>query len=295
MNWRTCALSALIVSSVLAARPALAADQLAPPYGDVWGREIPGTVRYLAVSDKDLLVAHSVTPPGQSDDKADHWVEGFFSGERRAVTGAEFQALYGSAAHSPHALGTFSGRGRIVLGDGSVIAVEEMLDHRDDRWTCDVPAPAIVKRDAKGHLIWRKVVVRLLEEPLPAKADENCGDAGQPFTEKVQFWSLTYNELYGLEDGTFIAWFNGVTDNGDSVDAGQAQGANRRFVIRFDSELGSPFLKTLPDVVVVDAKAIEPVISEAAKHHHATPAAGRSYFHDRVYTALSKLKPATSP
>jgi hypothetical protein len=292
MNWRTCIFSALTVSLVFAAQPLLAADRLTPPYGDVWGREIPGAVRYLAVSDHDLLVAHTVTPPGQSDDKADHWVEGFFDGERHAVTGAEFEALYDSAAHSPHALGTFLGRGRIVLGNGSIISVEEMLDHRDNRWTCDVPAPVIVKRDAKGHVVWRKVVVRLLDEPVQAKADENCGDAGQPFTEKVQFWSLIYNELYGLEDGTFIAWFNGVADNGDSVDASQAHGVNRRFAIRFDSELGSPFLKTLPEVVVIDAKAIEPVIAEAAKHHHATPAAGRSYFHDRVYAALSKLKQA---
>jgi hypothetical protein len=279
----------------LAATPALAAETLQPPYPDIWGRELPGVARFFTPMDDDIVTAFSVTQPDQKFEAGEFWLEGFFGGHRRQSSFAEFEALYHAAANSAQGLGTFSNSGRIGFADGSAITVEELVRHRDDRWTCDVPVPAMVKRNAAGKVLWRKIMVRLLNRPVQAKADGNCKDAGQPYTIKVEFWSLTYNELYGLADGPFLARFNGVADYDANLGDARGSGGDRRFVIRFDAELGSPFLSMLTDVIVADAALLGPVIADAVKHPQRNAAAGRSHFHDRVYETLRKLKRAAGP
>jgi hypothetical protein len=286
----------MIVAIVLAlaAIPALAAEGLHPPYPDVWGREVPGIVRFFAAPADDVMIVYSVLQPTQRSEGEEFWLEGFFSGTRRQSTHSEFQSIYNADASSSRNLGTFAGKGRIGFSDGSVISVEELFHHEDNQWTCRIAAPMIVKRDATGKVIWRKVIVRLLSQPVAARADQNCSDGGSRYQLKVQFIGLAYNCLYGLDDNTFLAWFNGLADDNENFDVEPGSEGARRYAIRFDANLGSPFLaRQSSDVVVVDAAAVEPAIADAVKRHHPTPAEGRNYFEDKIYETLSKpLKPS---
>src|SRR5262249_16125093 len=127
----TSATAALAVSASLAL--ILPFGAAAASYPEVWGREIAGTIRYLAAEGGDVDIAIAVSARGQALADGGFSLEGFFAGVPRRSSFAEFEAVYRKLAESPRGLGTFSNTGRIGFADGSVIAVESLIEQRDDR------------------------------------------------------------------------------------------------------------------------------------------------------------------
>ena len=228
------------------------------PLPDVWGRELaapPGRIvngYYLRDrGDGDFVITythHSADPETGNLQAGGEWSRlDFFAGTTVSITSAEQDAIR-IAYPAPRI--RVQSRGGIWLNLPGEMQVKPLSRELKGAGCWVNYAGSLALRDRAENMVAQKVVLRLLDVPekreywsLCQSSDVARNMAESHYHARVDALSFV---LYPLTDGTFLA-----------------EGSASPFLIRFHSDLTSPFVDAHPNLFLVDSDEVDRVVRES--------------------------------
>jgi len=260
------------------------------PYPNVWVRKSPaqnGAYSSTAILDEnggDPLLEFIFINGDQSTNLPEQYVvqfQEFFSGRgwdvvgEKAANGISFPNIP-EVAQTP-----FSNGSRLGNWEQQKDLETSNLDI-----SCYIGDQGLFLNKKNGDVIWHRFLVQINEKPtLHSVTNGNCyipeiyGEGPNTFVDvniHTLFWSVTYAPKFILKDDTFLM-------------VGQISGPTldrEPFVIRFDQDLHSPFLKTLNNVYVIDIEELKPLLALAKQFIEKTNTNALEYFDTLLITYL---------
>lgn len=260
-----------------------------PPYPDVWGRMSPApkgaymnTNIYNAGGADPMVTYYWSDPEFDGDGKLR--AQEFFSGRmwQPFLLNGEEEVRPRGHINNPEITTTPFSDGS-YLHDDLPLNIErkqgDLIYMRYESFVrCLIPGHSLVLKDKNNQDVWRRFIVSIREKPQQETYSRRyCGAIPEgseilgfsvSVNLRAQFGSYGYNSLFMLKDDTFLA----VPEEGFS------NPSSKPFVIRFDQNMRSPFLKDRTDLYVIDMVELEPLLEDAFRQMAQTHANSFEYF-----------------
>lgn len=241
-----------------------------PPYPDVWWRETPAkkygdhmSPSIWDVGTNDPVVFWYWNTKKYPERLLNSAGLEFFSGRKwmgNIVDGIEIVDW----RHFGHLAKIYN----TPFSDGSKLDYWRVADGgtpNDPLLACLNVGDGLMRKDKNGNILWRRFLIQIKEQPTYATLYRRACYAviegeGESLHYSItvgmraNFWPFSYGNMYMLKDDTFL---DTPEDN-----FGNRLG-DAPFVIRFDSDLRSPFIKSHDDFYVVDVEELEPLLAKA--------------------------------